>query len=399
MNIFIKMYCRTFQKTMKIASIFLPWREAETYHSIDDIERIIRGKHKTKVLLVTDKNINSLGLPELICHKLKNAQIEWTIFDDVDPNPTFENVYSGFDVYKTEKCDSIIALGGGSVMDAAKVIGALSTNNKTIEKLKGLFKVHKKLPLLIAVPTTCGTGSETTIAAVVRNKYTKEKFPIEDLHLIPECAVLDSVLIAGLPKKIMATTALDALTHAVESFIGNSTTKNTRKWSLDATKLIYENLEKAYDDTTDLEARKNLLTASFKAGASFTRSYVGYVHGIAHACGGLYNLPHGYVNAIILPIMLKKYGKSVYKKLSKIAVYINLIGVNANEKNNAELFIKWIDDMNVKFGIGPKIPEIQEKDVNLLATFAYKESTPLYPVPRLFTKKELAEIINKEIRG
>ena len=218
-------------------------------------------------------------------------------------------------------------LGGGSSLDCAKAVGARAAKPKqSLAKMKGILKVHKRLPLLIAIPTTAGTGSETTLAAVITDAETRHKYTINDFPLIPRYAVLDPKVTLSLPPFITATTGMDALTHAVETYIGNSTTYRTRKDALLAVRLIFENIDTVYTDGKDVNARRNMLHASFYAGCAFTKSYVGYVHAVAHSLGGEYNVPHGYANAVLLPFVLEAYrasghGNSSYaKKLHRLAV-------------------------------------------------------------------------------
>ena len=258
--------------------------------------------------------------------------------------------------------------------------------------MKGILKVNKKLPLLIAIPTTAGTGSETTLAAVITDSETRHKYAINDFPLIPEYALLDANLTVGLPKFVTATTGMDALTHAVEAYIGRSTTKQTRDYSLRAVKLIFENLENAYTDGTNLEARQNMLHAAYLAGLAFTKSYVGYIHAIAHSLGGKYNVAHGLANAIIMPYVLKKYGKKIFKKLWELGVYANLFDKDTPIEVGAKYFIEKIENMNANMGIGTRIDEIKAEDIPFLAMTAEKEANPLYPVPVLYTAKQLEEI-------
>ena len=177
----------------------------------------------------------------------------------------------------------------------------------------------KKTPTSDAIPTTAGTGSETTLACVIVDSETRHKYVINDFPLIPRYAVLDPKVTLSLPPFITATTGMDALTHAVEAYIGNSTTVATKKESLMAVSLIFQNLETAYEDGSNIEARRNMLKASYYAGCAFTKSYVGYVHAVAHSLGGAYNVPHGLANAILLPFVLEAYGESIHKKLAHYA--------------------------------------------------------------------------------
>ena len=269
-------------------------------------------------------------------------------------------------------------------MDCAKGIGVVVTNKKPIEKYKGLFKVRHKLPLLIAIPSTSGTGSETTIAAVIRNDKTKEKFPIESFKVVPAFALLDEKLLEKLPKNVFATTGMDALTHAVEAYLNSYATKKTKKYSLDAIKLIKENIVKGYKDSTDLVAKKNMLHASFLAGKAFTRAMVGSVHAVAHALGGKYNLPHGYLNAVILPYILNIYKSVSRKKMKEMAVYAGIASDKDSESLASYKFLTFVRDLNKTFEIPTTIKEIKIKDVPELAHTSYKEAVPLYATPIIF---------------
>ena len=320
LNVFQKAWCRTYQGVFKILIPMLPYRKPELIEGVDSVKKLpakIKELGYDSVLIVTDSVLMSLGLVDGLIEGLKAENIKVSLFDKTVPNPTIDNIEEALGMYNENGCQAIIAFGGGSPMDCAKGVGArVARPNKQIPQMKGLLKVLKKTPTLFAIPTTSGTGSETTLAAVVTNSETHEKYPINDFVLIPHYAVLDPTLTMGLPKHITSTTGMDALTHAVEAYIGNSTTKETREMARKATKLIFENLTKAYDDGKDLEARDNMQHASFYAGVAFTVSYVGYVHAIAHTLGGFYHVPHGLANSIILPYVLDYYGESAYKKLA-----------------------------------------------------------------------------------
>lgn len=284
-------------------------------------------------------------------------------------------------------------------MDCAKAVGARAVKpRQSLAKMKGILKVHKRLPLLIAVPTTAGTGSETTLAAVITDAQTRHKYAINDFPLIPRYAVLDPKATLSLPPFITATTGLDALTHAVEAYIGRSTMPDTRRDAQKAVRLIFENLDTAYRDGQNIEARKNMLKASFYAGCAFTKSYVGYVHAVAHSLGGEYNVPHGLANAVILPMVLEYYGPSIYKKLHKLAIEAKLADEKTPHEEAAKTFIQAIRDMKKRFGIGDTIPEIREEDIPKLSHYADKEANPLYPVPVLMNASEL-EIFYKNLMG
>lgn len=394
MNIFKKIYCRTTQFIFRLALPFLPYREPVILNSNDETIEVLSKQGKHNIMLITGKKIKSAGLTAPLETALTRSKIAFQIFTDVASNPTSNNVEDAVKIYKENNCDAIIAIGGGSVIDLAKALGArIAYPTKTLFQMKGVMKVLKKIPLLIAIPTTAGTGSETTVASVITDSKTHHKYAINSFPLIPSYTMLDASLTVNLPKSITASTGMDALTHAVEAFIGNSTTKATRKHAKDAIKLIFENLETAYNNGSNLTARQNMLIASYKAGLAFTKSYVGYVHAIAHALGGKYNLPHGKTNAIVLPYVLKAYGKSVYKKLYKLGLHANLFDKSVSYKVGAEIFIAKIEELNKNMEIGSHIPEIELEDIKNLASTAEKEANPLYPVPKLFDAKSLENLI------
>ena len=395
MNIFKKIYCRIFQKAFYIVMPFMPWRKPSMTvgeNSLLKLPSIIKSLNIKSVLIVTDKGLMNLGLVNPLIEELTNEGLNFIIYDEVVPNPTISNIEKGAKIYKDNNCESIIAFGGGSPMDCAKGIGArIARPNKPIHKMKGVLKVCKKLPPLFAIPTTAGTGSETTLAAVITNDETHEKYPINDFNLIPHYAILDPLLTEKLPKHITSTTGMDALTHAVEAFIGSSNTKETKQMALDAVELIFNNIKVAYDDGSNLEARKNMQIASFKAGVAFTRAYVGYVHAVAHTLGGAYNVPHGLANAVILPYVLEVFGEKAYKKLAILSDHVHLTDVNESIETKAKAFIQAIKDLNEYMNIPTKL-EIKEEDIPSLAKRADKEGNPLYPVPKLMNAKELENI-------
>lgn len=390
MNTLRKIYCRAFQKAFHIAIPFLPYRKPKIAGSVKELPEIIMRHKCTHVLIITDGGIMKLGLTRRLEKALKEAGIPYTIYDKTVANPTTVNVREALELYHKEGCDAIIGFGGGSSMDCAKAVGACAVKpNQSLAQMKGILKVHKKLPLLMAVPTTAGTGSETTLAAVITDADTRYKYAINDFPLIPRYAVLDPKVTLSLPPFITATTGIDALTHAVEAYIGNSTTIDTRRDALKAVKLIFENIYIAYEHGDNIQARRNMLHASFYAGCAFTKSYVGYVHAVAHSLGGQYNVPHGLANAILLPLVLREYGSCIDKKLHRLAIAAGLADKNTPDHEAAELFIRAIEEMKERLGIVNIVKEIQETDILKLAHYADKEANPLYPVPKLMDASEL----------
>ena len=392
MNKLKKLYCRTFQTAFKIALPFLPYRKPKIVGSVKALPDFIKKKKCDHVLIITDAGIMKLGLTKRLENALSENDIAYTIYDKTVANPTTDNVAEALELYQTNGCNALIGFGGGSSMDCAKAVGArIAKPKQSLAKMKGILKVHKKLPLLIAIPTTAGTGSETTLDAVITDAETRHKYAINDFPLIPRYAVLDPKVTLSLPPFITATTGMDALTHAVEAYIGNSTTPGTRKDALLAVKLIFENIDIVYNDGKNVDARRNMLHASFYAGCAFTKSYVGYVHAVAHSLGGEYNIPHGLANAILLPFVLEAYGTSIHKKLYRLALEAGIVEEGTPYDEAAKAFIDAIKDMKKRFHIGDTVKEIQEEDIPKLAHYADKEANPLYPVPVLMNAEELED--------
>jgi alcohol dehydrogenase class IV len=393
MNIFKKAFCRFVQFAFKLAIPFLPYKTPKILENSIDIVPILKEKNVKCILFVVSNSARKYGLTESLEEKLKSNGIEFIVYDKVKQNPTITSIEEGVKLYNDNNCGALVAFGGGSQIDCAKAIGArIAYPNKTIPMLKGTLKVLKKLPTLIAIPTTAGSGSETTVAAVVTDDKTSHKYTLNNFTMIPEYAVLDPKLTYTLPKHLTATTGLDALTHAVEAYIGRSRTKSSKKDALEAAKLIFENILIAYNEPNNYNARKNMLRASFLAGCAFTKSYVGYIHAIAHTLGGQYDTPHGLANSVIMPIVLKEYGSSVTKKLAKLAMTVGLADINDSYDEASEKFIAGIVRLNEQMGIPKTFDFIKEEDIKMMVNFAFKEANPLYPVPKLFGKKELEKI-------
>ncbi|MDE6868936.1 MAG: iron-containing alcohol dehydrogenase [Clostridia bacterium] len=394
-NTFKAFYCRLFQTVLKIALPVLPYKDPEIVSKIEDIPQTLKKNAKCKPLIVTDKTIYGLGLCKGLEQSLKSAGLSYCVFSEVVANPTTDNVAAAVKTYKTGGCDCLIAFGGGSPMDCAKGAGALIARpKKQLSALRGILKVIKKIPLLIAIPTTAGTGSETTLACVIVDSGTRYKYAVNDFPLIPSYAVLDEEVTMTLPGFVVSTTGMDALTHAVEAYIGKSGNRSTRADALDAVKTVFENLEVSFSEGTR-EARKNMLIASHKAGRAFSKAYVGYVHAVAHSLGGKYDTPHGLANAVLLPIVLREYGNSVHKKLKEIAVYCNLAAADTPADEAAERVISKIEQMNATFAIPSKFDFIKKEDIDGLAAHAEKEANPLYPVPVLWDREKLKQIYLK----
>ncbi|HNZ83571.1 MAG: iron-containing alcohol dehydrogenase [Sedimentibacter sp.] len=398
-----EVFCRIYQFIMKISANFMPFRVPELLEGENSLKKLpgtIKEKGISNVLIVTGSHISSMGLINNLLEGLNEKNIKYAIYNKTTPNPTIDNIEEALLVYKQNKCEGIVAFGGGSPMDCAKGIAArVARPNKTIPQMKGLLKVHKRIPFLFAVPTTAGTGSETTVAAVVRDSTTNEKYSITDMSLIPHVAVLDPALTLNLPPHITASTGMDALCHAVEAYIGRSNTKDTYAYARKAIKLIFDNLYEAYSNGSNIEARAKMQKASFYAGLAFTRAYVGYVHAIAHTLGGFYSMPHGLANAVIMPYVFEFYGNNAGKALAELADLIEIGEINDSQEEKTGKFIDAIKNLNKSMDIPDKISGIKEEDIPTMAQRAFKEANPLYPVPRIMTKEDIISIYYKIKEG
>ena len=390
MNLIQHICCRAYQGVFRAALPFLPYREPEILHRCEELPDTLKQHKIKKILIVTDPGIVACGLMTKITSVLAKEKISYSVYDQTSANPTVRNVEEALALYQKEHCQALLAIGGGSAMDCAKALGArIACPKKTLGQLKGTLHVLHRIPLLIAVPTTAGTGSENTLAAVITDSEKKHKYVLNDFVLIPRYAILDAELTYSLPPHLTATTGMDALTHAVEAYIGRSTTKETREKALLAVKTIYQNIETAYHDGHNHAAREQMLNAAYLAGFAFSRSYVGYVHAVAHSLGGQYNIPHGLANAVLLPEVLESYGSCIHQKLHMLGCVAGVCTEQDSIKAGAGKFIASIRTLNKNMGIPDFLSGIQERDIETMSVHAAKEANPLYPVPKLMTRREL----------
>lgn len=390
---------RTYQAVFKLAlkAMNFPGQKLITgAGTLLQIPQILKDKNISSVLIVNSKSVRNSGMLDGLFLELKKQNIDYTIFQDVQANPTTHNADQGFKAYTENNCQAIVAIGGGSPLDCAKIIGVKAGNPKlSYEKMKNMTNIKKPMPLFIAVPTTAGTGSESTVCAVLSNPDNHTKYPVVTMHMMPDYAILDETLMKNLPASVTAATGMDALTHAVEAYIGNFGTKYTNSEALIAIKMIFENLEKAVSDSDNLEYKKNMLIASNHAANAFTRAYTGYVHTISHALSALYNVGHGKTNATVLPYVLRYYGKSIEKKLATIARYCSPCSLDETNQELAESVITRIENLNKQFGIPSKIPELKKEDTDQIINRALKEGNPANPVPKLMNEENAKSIIDQ----
>ena len=389
-------WCRTFQAVLKVGNYFMGYRMPhylEGPGKIAELGKFLAEKKVNDVLVVTGSGMVRRGQVKPMLEGFEAAGIRYTLKTYDTTDPTSDDVEAGFKVYKENGCKAIVALGGGSRIDCAKGIAAKVVHpRKKVSQLQGLLKVHWFIPTFVAIPTTAGAGSETTVAAVITDSATHRKAAINDPFLIPKYAVLDPELTKGLPPYTTATTGMDALAHAVEAYTNKTyNTKLENRLAKEAVKLIHDNILAAYEDGSDLEARQNMQRGAFYAGRAFTRGCVGYVHAIGHTLGGLYGVAHGLAMAVLLPHVMREFGASAHKRLADLADVCGMEGRNEAEKANA--FITWIEETNKKMGLPDGFDMIRDQDIDQMITWAKKEANPLYPVPVVWSRKDFRRLI------
>ena len=391
-------FLRCYMVIFKVVTMILPFKWPKKFEGVGsslELCRHIAAQGHNKVLVVTDNMLVKLGLVEPMKAELEKTGVKVYVYDGVQPDPTVDQIESGFDVLIASGCDCILAIGGGSSIDAAKVIGARAKNNKPIRKMAGLFRVYRGMLPLYAVPTTAGTGSEVTIAAVVSDPVAHRKLPIIDLKIMPTACALDGRIMTGLPAPITATTGMDALTHAVESYVSRNAFKETDKLAIEATQLIMQNLSRAYNDGSNVAARQAMARASNLAGKAFTQAGVGYVHAIAHNFGALYHTPHGLANAIVMPYVLEFSKHNCAGRLAELAKACNIGDANASDEQLADTFINKIREMKVEFGIPEQLEALKREDIPKNVDAALQEARFTYAVPRYLDKAGCEQLVSK----
>ena len=393
--------CRAFQCCFGAGARLLPWRTPEVYTGDGSLLRvadILRENSLRRPFVIASRRQCADEHFRRLQEVLDMQDILLSIFSAVEPNPSVETVEKIAEQYRIDRCDCFLVIGGGSPMDAAKAAAALLVRpNRSLSSLAGLLKVRRRIPPFIAVPTTAGTGSETTIAAVITGRDYR-KYAVSDLCLIPRYAILDPTLSAGLPPHITAETGMDALTHAVEAYLSRFyNTRKTRAQAERAVVTIFSHLERAYRDGASLPDRAAMLQASFDAGAAFTRASVGNVHAIAHTLGGLYGTAHGLANAVLLPIVLEDYGAAAYPRLARLARLAGLSG--ESDEALARAFISEIRAMNARMGIPDHFDCIREEDIPQMAAWASSEANPVYPVPVIYDRARFMRVIERSRRA
>ncbi len=390
--------CRVSQSATRVASAFVRFREprvAEGEGSLLRLPEILKKDGVKRPLLVTGPTLSRLGVPDALTAALEKAGIPAAVFTRVDNDPTITNVEDAYAFYRQNRCDAIIALGGGSPMDCAKLCGArVARPGKSVEQMKGTLKVRRALPPLYAAPTTAGTGSEATLAAMVSDEAHR-KFMVADPVLVPLVAVLDPALTYGMPASVTAASGMDALTHAVEAYIGRSNTPATGAYAREAVGLVFANLIRVCRDGGDREARKAMQQAAYRAGLAITRANVGYVHALAHAVGGRYGLPHGLACGVALPAVLHAYGRAAHRPLAELADAAGIPNDGGNTARRAEAFIAAVETLAAQAGLPRGFSQLKTEDIPALAAQAAGEGNRFYPAPKVLSEKELAGILSE----
>lgn len=347
-----------------------------------------------KVLVVTDGPLRQLGVADQAIAGLVDAGVPLAWYDGVQPDPTWEQVEEGLAILKREGCDVLLAVGGGSAMDCAKIIAVAATSDEDPRNWLGLGKVkHEGLPLY-AISTTAGTGSEATSGAVIKDSATREKSLMGGTTMLPKMVALDADLMLGLPPHITAATGMDALTHAIEAYIGVWERGNRLEDGRISVKLVFEHLANAYHNGSDLAARRGMALAAYYGGMAINQVSVGSVHAIAHQIGGMYGIPHGLANALVLPHVLEFCREEAQPRLAQLAIAIGAGSEGEGESQLAHKFIAAVRDLKTEVGIPDHSELIRREDHEALAEAAAEEALD-YPVPRMLDKATALSILNK----
>lgn len=359
----------------------------------------LAGFGHRKILVVTDATVVELGLLRGFTQALKKAGADFVVFDAVTPDAPIPVVEKGIAFFKRRGCDAVVGFGGGSPMDAAKVIAYAAANGARPAKLAGYFKgLHAPAPIY-AVPTTAGTGSEVTVAAVISDPESEKKLVVADTRLVPAMAALDPTLMLGLPPAVTAATGMDALTHAVEAYLGQWATEYTDRMARAAVGLVFANLREAVRSPRSLEAREHMALAATFGGLAFTRANVGYVHAIAHQLGGKYHTPHGLANAIMLPKVLHFLAPAVTKRLAELAVAAGLGKGTERPAALSRKFVDAVEQLDRDIGIPVTLDALKERDIPALAKAACWEADTNYPVPKYMSPSTCEALLRQALPG
>ncbi len=328
-----------------------------------------------KVLVVSDKGVKEAGWVDKGLDHLEKADLSYYLWDEVTPNPSDKMVNRGGKLYHEQNCDAVVAIGGGSVIDTAKAVALLASNGGEIQEYEGIDKVVKPLPPLVAAATTAGSGAEVSQFCIILDSSKKSKMSIVSKSLVPDIAISDPALLSTKSFELTANTGMDALTHAIEAYTSIAATPLTDVNAINAVELISKNLRKAASQKTDIQAQEAMAMASLQAGKAFSNAILGAVHAMAHQLGGLLNMPHGEVNAVLLPHVMRFNLISCLDRYSDIARAFGIIDKHLSERELAEQAIKSVEtlaeDINVPKNL--KSLGVEEEHIHLLSENAVKD--------------------------
>jgi alcohol dehydrogenase class IV len=392
------LFYKFFMLVLKGVTFFMPQGKplllAGAGSAIELCTTIARFGHQ-RVLLVSDKILNDLGVLKPIVAKLESHGIEVVIYDGVLPDPSYTQIEEGIAAGRSARSDAVLAVGGGSPIDAAKVVAVGLTNSVPVAQLTGISKVKKVgLPLYV-IPSTAGTGSEVTLAAVISDPVSHAKTPVIDTKTLPVAAALDPEIQKGMPPPITAATGMDALTHAIEAYVSKGASVETDRYALAAVGMIFEYLPRAYADGNDMEAREAMSLASCYAGLAFTRAFVGYVHAIAHTFGARYGTPHGLANAIVLPYILEYSLDGATERMARLAIAAKLGSTADGNQALSQRLVERVRELNKDLGVPKTLDALRPGDVPEIAKAALREAHYLYPVPKYMDQLQCEAILRR----
>ncbi len=359
-------------------------------------DRLIKDNVK-HVFIAASRSVMRLELLSVLIGKIQSHSIKYTVFTDIQSDPTIENVEYGLKIFNGNKCDCVLAAGGGSVIDCAKIIALRASNpNKSVIQMTNYFAPLKKSVPIYVIPTTSGSGSEVTMFSVITNTEKERKCPVLTSKFMPRALALDPDMSVNLPQKVTAYTGMDALTHAIEAYISTFADEfpEDRKKAPYACKLIFENLHTAFISPENKDARLKMAEASYYAGIAFRRISTGYVHAIAHRMGELYHIPHGCANAILLPYILEEYMPAIENDLAELSEFCGFSDYNKSDNKSAYVFINKIKELNKLLDIPDKFTCLDEKDFELIIRRANTEAR-LQGIPVRLSSLQLEKLLVK----
>lgn len=379
---------------------FTPSRNLFGQGCVEEAGDLMVSLNAHNVLIVTDKFLGSCGMADRVKGILEKAGLKVCVFDKAEPNPTDKNVEAGVEVFTKNGCDSIVSLGGGSSHDCAKGIGMVASNGGKIHDYEGVDKSKNPMVPLMSINTTAGTASEITRFCIITDTSRHVKMCIVDWRVTPCIAINDPDLMAGMPAPLTAATGMDALTHAVEAYVSTAATPLTDASALMAVRMIAKYLPKAVANGTYMRARDKMAYAQYLAGAAFNNASLGYVHAMAHQLGGMYNLPHGVCNALLLPYICEFNMIGNMDRFADLAVEMgqNVEGMSSNEAATA--FVAAVRTLSKQVGIPANLKElgVKPESFELMAENAMKDACAATN-PRLATKDQIVEIYRRAYEG